>query len=187
MTKCSDSCNCRKTYISVNYFHSNKQLEVLQTVENGFGHDNTGSSYDWQLIDSMIRWHYASYRAIHSVMSKQQETTQQDYYGRRCGTPLHSYCTGTYIELTVLLLWGNFAVTVEYPHSYSVGVPAWVLQGSIGATSKKQHCYFSVGTCAVTVYKCTTSPAIVILLCINCVWDGVFMQQLLHYDASTMD
>ena len=39
---------------------------------------------------------------------------------------------------------------MEYPHSYSVGVPTWVLQGSIGATSKKQHCYFSVGTSAVT-------------------------------------
>ena len=77
--------------------------------------------------------------------------TQQAYYGRRCGTLLHSYCTGTYTEVIVLLLWGNSAVTLEYPHSYSVGVPAWVLQGSTGATSKKQHCYFSVGTIAVTV------------------------------------
>ena len=41
---------------------------------------------------------------------------------------------------------------MEYPHSYPVGVPGWVLQGSIGATSKKLHCYFSVGTSAVTVY-----------------------------------
>ena len=73
------------------------------------------------------------------------------YYGRRCGTLLHSYCTGTYTEVTVLLLWGNSAVTMEYPHSYSVGVPSWVLQGSVGATSKKQHYYFSVGTSAVTV------------------------------------
>ena len=64
---------------------------------------------------------------------------------------LHSYCTGTCTEVTVLLLWGNSAVTMEYPHSFSVGVPAWVLQGSIGATSKKQHCYFSAGTSAVTV------------------------------------
>ena len=77
--------------------------------------------------------------------------TQQNYYGRRCGALLHSYCTGTYTEVTVLLLWSNSAVTMEYPHSYSVGVPAWVLQGNIGATSKKQHCYFSVGTSAVTV------------------------------------
>ena len=73
-------------------------------------------------------------------------TTQEDYYGQRCGTLLHSYCTGTYTEVTVLILWGNSAVTMEYPHSYSVGVPVWVLQDSIGATSKKQHCYFSVGT-----------------------------------------
>ena len=58
---------------------------------------------------------------------------------------------GTYIEVTVLLLWGNSAVTMECPHSYSVGVPVRVLQGSIGATLKKQHCYFSVGTNAVTV------------------------------------
>ena len=80
-------------------------------------------------------------------------TTQQDYYGRQCGTLLHSYCTGTYTEVTVVLLWGNSAVTMEYPHSYSVGstcvdTPG---QGSIGTTSKKQYCYFSVGTNAVTV------------------------------------
>ena len=56
-----------------------------------------------------------------------QVHTQQDYYGQRCGTLLHSYCTGTYTEVTVLLLWGNSVVTMEYPHSYSVGVPAWVL------------------------------------------------------------
>ena len=73
-------------------------------------------------------------------------STQQDYYGRRCGTLFHSYCTGTYTEGTVLLLWGNFAVTMQYSHSYSV-----VLQGSIGATAKKQHGYFSVGTSAITV------------------------------------
>ena len=30
--------------------------------------------------------------------------TQQDYYGRRCGALLHSYCTDTYTEVTVLLL-----------------------------------------------------------------------------------
>ena len=66
-------------------------------------------------------------------------------------TLLHSHCTGTYTEVTVLLLWGNAAVTMEYPHSYSVGIPAWVLQGSIGATLKKQHCYFSVVANAVCV------------------------------------
>ena len=77
--------------------------------------------------------------------------TQQDYYGRRCGTLLHSYCTCTYTEVTVLLLWGNSAVTMEHPHSYSVGVPVWVLQGSIRDTSKEWHYYFSVGTSAVTV------------------------------------
>ena len=90
---------------------------------------------------------------------------QQDYYGRQCSNLLHSYCTGTYTEVTLLLLWGNSAVTMEYPHSYSVGVPAWVLEGSTGATSKKQHCYFSVDTSAVTVQLGTASPVIVILLC----------------------
>ena len=50
--------------------------------------------------------------------------TQQDYYGRWCGTLLHGYCTGTYTEVTMLFLWGNSAVTMEYPHSYSVRVPA---------------------------------------------------------------
>ena len=82
----------------------------------------------------------------------QSAGTQQNYYGRQCGTLLHSYCTGTYTEVTMLLLWGNSAVTMECPHSYSVGVSAWVLQGSIGATSKKQHCYFSEGTSEVTVW-----------------------------------
>ena len=31
------------------------------------------------------------------------------------------------------------------------GVPVWVLQGNNGATSKKEHYYFYVGTSAVTV------------------------------------
>ena len=78
------------------------------------------------------------------------KSTQQDYYGRQGGTLLHSYCTGTYSEVTVLFLWGNSAVTMEHPHSYFDGVPVWVLQGSIGVTSKKQLWYFSVGTSAVT-------------------------------------
>ena len=65
--------------------------------------------------------------------------------------PYYIYYTGTYTEVIVLRLRGNAAVTMEYPHSYFVGIPAWVIQGSIVATSKKQHCYFSVGTCAVTV------------------------------------
>ena len=56
-----------------------------------------------------------------------------------------------YTEVTMLLLWGNSAVTMDNLHSYSVGVPAWVLQGSIGATSKKQHGYFSVCTSAITM------------------------------------
>ena len=33
-----------------------------------------------------------------------QTHTQRDYYGRRCGTLLCSYCTGTYTEVTMLLL-----------------------------------------------------------------------------------
>ena len=71
--------------------------------------------------------------------------------------PLHSYCTGTYTEVTVLLLWGNSAVTMEYLHSTS-GVPALVLQGSHGATSKKAALLpwllqYSVGTSTVTVYR----------------------------------
>ena len=45
----------------------------------------------------------------------------------------------------------SLLVTMYYLHSYFVGVPAWVPQGSSGATSKKQHYYFSVGTSAVTV------------------------------------
>ena len=71
------------------------------------------------------------------ILNTIAQNTQQDYYGQRYGTLLHSYCTGTYTEVTVLLSWGISTVTMEYPHSYSVGVPSWVLQGSIGATSKK--------------------------------------------------
>ena len=75
----------------------------------------------------------------------------QVYYGRRCSTLLHSYCTCTYTKVTVLLFWGNSAVTMKYLHSYFVEVPAWVLQGNSEATSHEQHCYFCVGTSAVTV------------------------------------
>ena len=56
-----------------------------------------------------------------------------------------------YYTVTALVPTLNSAVTMEYPHSYSVGVPVWVLQGSIETTSKKHHAYFSVGTSAVTV------------------------------------
>ena len=80
-------------------------------------------------------------------------STQQNYYGWRCGTLLRNYCTGTYTEVTVLLLWGNCVVTMENPHGYSVGVPVWVLQGNIGATSTKQHCYFSVDTSNLARYE----------------------------------
>ena len=31
-------------------------------------------------------------------------STQQDYYDRQYSTQLHSYCTGTYTEVTTLLL-----------------------------------------------------------------------------------
>ena len=34
-------------------------------------------------------------------------------------------CICTYTEVTALLLWSSSAVTTEYLHSYSVGVPVW--------------------------------------------------------------
>ena len=79
------------------------------------------------------------------------KATQQDYYGRRCGTLLHSYCTSTYTEVTVLLLWSSSNATLEYPHRYSNRVVVWVLHGNSRITSQEQHGYFSVGTSAVTV------------------------------------
>ena len=78
-------------------------------------------------------------------------TTQQDYYGRRCGTLLHSDGTSTYTEVTVLLLWSSSNATLEYPRRYSDRVAVWVLHGNSRVTSQEQHGYFSVGTSAVTV------------------------------------
>ena len=98
-------------------------------------------SQDWLVMVANIH-HIVSHSS--PSISFKTTRTQQDHYGRRGGTLLHSYCIGTFTEVTMLLLWGNSAVTMEYPHSYTVGVPAWVLQGSIGATSKKQHCYIVV-------------------------------------------
>ena len=84
--------------------------------------------------------------------SSQIGITQQDYYGRRCGTLLHSYCTGTYTDVTVLLLWSSSNATLEYPRRYSKKVAVWVLHGNSRViTSQKQHGYFNVGTSAVTV------------------------------------
>ena len=77
--------------------------------------------------------------------------TQQDYYGRRGGTLLHSYCTSTYTEATVLLLWSSSNATLEYPCRYSNRVAVWVLHGNSRVTSQVQHGYLSVGTSAVTV------------------------------------
>ena len=77
--------------------------------------------------------------------------TQQNYYGWRCGTLLHSYCTSTYTEVTVLLLWSSSNATLEYPHRYSNRVAVWVLQGNSRVSSQLQHGYFIIGTSAVTV------------------------------------
>ena len=71
--------------------------------------------------------------------------TQQDYYGRRCGTLLHSNCTSTYTEVTVLLLWSSSNATLEYPRRYSYRVAVWVLHGNSRVTSQEQHGHFSVG------------------------------------------
>ena len=76
---------------------------------------------------------------------------EQDYYGRRGGTLLHSYCTSTYTEGTVLLLWSSSNATLEYPRRYSNRVAVWVLHSNSRVTSQEQHGYFSVGTSAVTV------------------------------------
>ena len=108
------------------------------------------TSYKFCTAGPKEGWGRGSY-ILNTIAQIQAICTQQDYYGGRYGTLLHSYCTGTYTEVTVLLLSGISAVTMGYPHSYSVGVPSWVLQGSIGAISKKQHCYFSAGTSGVTV------------------------------------
>ena len=78
-------------------------------------------------------------------------TTQQDYYGRQCGILLHSYCTSTYTEVTVLLLWSSSNTTLEYPRRYSKRVAVWVLHGNSRVTSQEQHGYFSVGTSVITV------------------------------------
>ena len=45
--------------------------------------------------------------------------SQQDYYGLQYGILLHGYCTGTYTEVVVLLLWSSSTVTLEYPRRYS--------------------------------------------------------------------
>ena len=52
----------------------------------------------------------------------------------------------TYKEVIAMLLWSISAVNMKYLHSYSVGVPVWVLKS--GATWKK-HYYFCVVTSAV--------------------------------------
>ena len=62
--------------------------------------------------------------------------TEQDYYGRRCGTLLHSYCTSTYTEITTLLLWSSSNTTLEYPHRYSNRVAVWVLHGTAELPNK---------------------------------------------------
>ena len=49
------------------------------------------------------------------------KVTQQDNYCPRFSTLLHSYCTGTYTEVTVLLLWSNST-------HYYFRVPTHVLQ-----------------------------------------------------------
>ena len=63
------------------------------------------------------------------------------------------YCTVTALntEVTMLVFLASSTVIIWYLHSYSVGVPAWVLQGNSRATLEEQHSYFCVGTSTVTV------------------------------------
>ena len=48
--------------------------------------------------------------------------TQQDYYSLQYRTPLHSYCSCTYTEVTALLLWSICTVTMQCLHNYKTCV-----------------------------------------------------------------
>ena len=55
---------------------------------------------------------------MESTFQQDMNYTQQHYYDPQYGTLSHSYCTGTY-TVVVLLLWRNSTVTLEYPRRYS--------------------------------------------------------------------
>ena len=78
------------------------------------------------VIDLPIRYQ-VTHQLIHQLT---HSTTQQDYYGRRCSALLHSYCTGTFTEVTVLLLWSSSNATFEYLCRYYNRVAVWVLHGN---------------------------------------------------------
>ena len=78
--------------------------------------------------------------------------TQQDYYGRWCGTLLHSYCTSTYTEVTVQLLWSSSNATLEYPRRYSNRVAVWVLHGNSSYLTRAAwllQCRYQCSNCVI--------------------------------------
>ena len=106
------------------------------------------------LITKFLKLLPCNFRIISlGSLIEQLLSTQQDYYGRRggTGTLLRSYCTSTYTEVTVLLLWSSSNATLGYPRRYSNRVAVWVLHGNSIVTSQEQHGYFSVGTCISAV------------------------------------
>ena len=106
------------------------------------------------LMSDMTTWHHTENCVIISWDETERwlyQATQQDCYGWQSCTLLHSVCTSTYTEVTVLLLWSSSNATLEYPCRYSNRVAVWVLHGNSRITSQEQHSYFSVATSAVTV------------------------------------
>ena len=56
--------------------------------------------------------HIINLKFVELVLS----VSQQDCCDLEYGTLLHSYCTGTYTEVTALLLWSTYIVTLDYTH-----------------------------------------------------------------------
>ena len=158
---------CRYIMIMENYFTHPliaKQItesmikNVLQQIWNKFVIFPTNMRFGKRTAKSIIFAYIQNvllkiWTDIMVNLVKENSFTQQDYHGRLCVTLLHSYCTSTYTEVTVLLLWSSSNATLEYPCAcrYSNRAAVWVLHGNSRVTSKEQHGYFSVGTSAVTV------------------------------------
>ena len=104
------------------------------------------------LLEYIISWCWCClFRGEYCLPWYLCDITQQDYYGRRCGTLLHSFCTRAWTKVTVLVLWSSSSTTLEYSRRYSNRVAGWVFQGNSRVTSQEQHCSFSVGTTTVNV------------------------------------
>ena len=98
--------NMQQLYTECNMFNINQKNSHVSSLAAALYDKILYLNLLWQI------WEYNLYL--------QSQTTQQDYYDPQYGALLHSYYTGTYTKVVVLLLW---SIAPLLPWSTQAGTP----------------------------------------------------------------